>query len=146
MAEPTLRRLTLADGEAWSRLRYALWPHHTVEALADELSDAVAQGLAGFGAFTGGRLVGFAEAQERARGDGCETAPVGWLEGIYVLPAFRRQGLGRRLVGAVEAWARQCGYVELGSDAELDNLTSRLGHALWGFEETERIVRYRKAL
>jgi aminoglycoside 6'-N-acetyltransferase I len=144
--EVLIRRLELADRGAWAGLRHALWPEHTIDDLRDELAGMVEEGLVGFGAFEGATLVGFAEAGERAYGDGCHTAPVAWLEGIYVLPGARRRGLGRRLVSAVEAWARAAGYRELGSDARLDNLISRLGHARWGFEETERVVMFRKVL
>jgi len=146
MAEPAIRQLTLADADAWAALRHALWPHHPAAELGAELPDAVEAGLVAFGAFDGLELVGFAEADERSYGDGCDTAPVAWLEGIYVAHAYRRTGLARRLLDAVERWARESGYHELGSDAELDNLISRLSHARWGFEETNRSVMFRKVL
>ena len=98
------------------------------------------------GAFVGAELVGFAEAEIRPWGTGCDTAPVAWLEGIYVRPERRRQGIGRRLVEAVADWGRARGMTELGSDAWLDNLESRLSHALWGFEETKRVVMFRRRL
>ena len=71
----------------------------------------------------------------RPYGDGCDTAPVPWLEGIYVAaglsPPRHRPAAART---TVEDWARGRGFTELGSDADLDNLTSRLSHALWGFD------------
>lgn len=147
MTALALRQLEEGDFAAWAALRHALWPAHTLAELDAELQDMHAAGdFAGFGAFEDGRLIGFAEVSERAYGDGCDTAPVAWLEGIYVLPHRRRRGTARQLVAAVEAWARARGLSELGSDAELDNLVSRLGHARWGFEETERVVRFRKKL
>lgn len=146
MPELVLRRLGLQDREAWATLRHALWPHHGRDELDAELPQAIADGLVGFGIFDGDRALGLAEAGVRDYGNGCETAPVPWLEGIYVVPGQRRSGLARRLVQAVEAWARAEGYAELGSDAALDNLTSRLAHARWGFEETERVVMFRKVL
>ncbi len=146
MAEPVLRPLTLADKLAWGALRHALWPHEAAAALTAELDGLVPGELWGAGAFDGDRLAGFAEAAERARGDGCDTAPLAWLEGVYVLPPYRRRGLGRRLVGAVEEWAHGRGFAELGSDAELGNMVSRLSHARWGFEETERVVMFRRVL
>ena len=53
-------------------------------------------------------LVGFAEVSRRAYAEGCETSPVGFLEGWYVVPERCGQGggaracCGRRGVGA---WA-----------------------------------------
>ncbi len=148
MGKPPLliRRLGSADAPAWAALRLDLWPGHTLEELAGEIVDPDEAALVGFGAFVNGVVIGMAEASERAYGDGCETAPVGWLEGIYIVPAHRRGGVGRLLVAAVEDWARARGLRELGSDAELDNLVSRLGHFRWGFEETGRAVLFRKAL
>jgi aminoglycoside 6'-N-acetyltransferase I len=146
MAEPRLRLLALADRPAWAALRLALWPNHSATELGDELAEMLDGDFAGIGCFDGDRLIGFAEVAVRSYGDGCEFAPAPWLEAVYVLPAHRRQGIGRQLVAAVEAWARARGFVELGSDAEFDNLTSRLSHALWGFTETGRTVLFRKAL
>jgi aminoglycoside 6'-N-acetyltransferase I len=146
VTEPVVRQLGVGDRDGWAALRHALWPHHSIEELRDELSDMLKGDFAGFGAFDGATPVGFVEVSQRLYGDGCDTAPVAWLEGILVLPAFRRQGIARRLVAAVEAWARARGLTELGSDAELDNVVSRLSHARWGFAETERVVRFRKGL
>ena len=44
----------------------------------------------------GDELVGFCEVDERPYGDGCDTAPLAWLEGIYVIPNQRRQQVARR--------------------------------------------------
>lgn len=146
MAEIIVRPLGVDQRAEWVALRHALWPHHSVEELGDELADMPAGDFAGFGAFDGAAPVGFAEVSQRPYGDGCDTAPVAWLEGIFVVASHRRRGVGRLLLTAVEAWARTRGLSELGSDAALDNLTSRLSHALWGFDETERSVLFRKTL
>ena len=106
----------------------------------------IADGLAGFGAFDGPKLAGFAEVSERAYGDGCDTSPVAWLEGIYIDPAYRRGGIGRLLVEAIVQWARARGLSELGSDVEIDNTVSLMTHASWGFAETERVVMLRRVL
>jgi aminoglycoside 6'-N-acetyltransferase I len=91
-----------------------------------------------------GGLCGFAEVSTRPYADGCRTSPVAFLEGWYVDPDFRGQGVGRALVGAVEAWARERGLQELASDALLDNEVSQKAHERLGFVEVERAVRYRK--
>jgi len=146
VAELVIRRLGLADRTAWAALRHALWPYHPLEELDGELDQMLEGDFAGFGAFEDGAPIGFAEVSQRAYGDGCDTAPVAWLEGIFVMPRYRQRGVGKLLVAAVEDWGRSRGLSELGSDAALDNLTSRLSHVLWGFDETERVVMFRKTL
>ena len=146
MAE--IRRLEERDRAAWLTLRIALWPREDTAAFAGDITGILADSelMPAFGAFDGDRLVGFAEAGERPFGDGCETAPVGWLEGIYIEQEYRRQGIGRALVAAVTDWAKARGYAELGSDALMENHISLQSHVRWGFEETKRIVMFRKRL
>lgn len=94
-----------------------------------------------------GELVGFAEAALRSDYvNGCDTSPVVFLEGIYVRPENRRMGVARLLCDAVEAWGRSLGCTEFASDASLENAQSRMLHSALGFEETERVVFFRKAL
>jgi aminoglycoside 6'-N-acetyltransferase I len=49
-------------------------------------------------------------------------------------------------VQAVEAWAREQGYTEIASDTWLDNETSIRAHLALGYEESERLVHFRKSL
>jgi aminoglycoside 6'-N-acetyltransferase I len=71
---------------------------------------------------------------------------VAYLEGWYVDPDVRRQGVGAALVRAAEAWAREHGYREFASDALLENVESQRAHVALGFAEVERVVLYRKVL
>ena len=137
------------DHAAWLRMRRALFTSLTA---SDEARDA-AEWLARPDAVVlvapragSSDLAGFAEVGARAYADGCETSPVAYLEGWYVDPDVRRQGIGAALVRAAEAWARERGYRELASDALLDNLPSQEAHVALGFVEVERSVKYRKAL
>lgn len=92
-----------------------------------------------------GTPAGFAEAAIRHDYvNGTESSPVAFLEGIYVRPSARRQGVARALVDAVERWAAERGCGELASDALLDNDASHAMHRGLGFEETERVVYFRK--
>ncbi|WP_323013376.1 aminoglycoside 6'-N-acetyltransferase [Devosia sp.] len=152
--------LTPADIDDLAALRQALWPRHGVAAHRTDIVEALASGkdLALIARDSHGRAVGFAEASIRHDYvNGCDTAPVAFLEGIYVDPDCRRTGLGaigllhrfglaRRLVDAVEAWARQQGYRELASDAPIDNSASHAMHDALGFKETQRVVFFRKGL
>lgn len=76
--------------------------------------------------------------------NGTRNSPVAFLEGIFVTPAARRKGVASRLVAEAENWARGRGCLELASDAFLANTLSQAVHEKLGFEETERVIFFRK--
>lgn len=95
----------------------------------------------------GGAAIGFVEASQRVDYvNGTSTSPVAFLEGLYVDPAYRRRGVARTLVDEVERWAATLGCVELASDSPLDNGVAHAAHRALGFEETERVVYFRRAV
>jgi aminoglycoside 6'-N-acetyltransferase I len=132
----------------WVALRCALWPDEDQEAMAREAPAMLGQpGLLVLLAREGDAVTGFAEASiRRDYVNGCETSPVAFVEGIYVVPEKRGCGVARALIGAVEDWARKQGIKELASDALLDNGPSHAMHQALGLSETERVVYFRKAL
>jgi len=78
--------------------------------------------------------------------NGAQSSPVGFLEGLYVVPHARRNGVARALVAEIARWARDCGCSEMASDAALANAASHAVHRALGFAETERVVFFRKAI
>jgi aminoglycoside 6'-N-acetyltransferase I len=142
-----IRTVTTADTAALAPLRHDLWPEGSVAEHAAELPGVLADaGSEVFVAEEGGRIVGWAEVRLRSHADGCETSPVGYLEGWYVAPAWRRKGVGASLVAAFEAWARDRGCAEVASDTGLDNEASQAAHLRLGYEVSDRAVRFRKSL
>jgi aminoglycoside 6'-N-acetyltransferase I len=145
-----IHRCDAGDLDELAALRARLWPDSDVA----EHRAEVGEHYAGFRAAVAflardecGAAVGFSEATLRHDYvNGCDTTPVAFLEGIFVLPAYRRGGAARALCAAVEAWARENGCTELGSDALLDNALGQTMHTALGFEERERVVCYRKLL
>ena len=144
-----IRSARPADAEQWLSMRMSLWPEtdepqHRKE-MAMMLSDAerfavlVCQDPQG-------DLVGFAEVSLRAWAEGCESSPVGYLEGWYVAEPARRQGIGGRLVSAAEEWARSRGCKEMASDTELKNRVSEAAHLRLGYQVAARVIAFRKAL
>ena len=148
-ASVSVRPVTPEDATAWIRMRTALWPEwpedHPEEVdayLVDPPEDAsclVAEDA-------DGAVVGFAEVGLRRWAEGCSTSPVAYLEGIWVEPDRRREGVGRALVQACEAWGRSRGCVEMGSDRALTDEGSGAFHEGAGFDEVHRVVCYRKEL
>lgn len=136
--------------DEWVKLRQALWPHASEQelrleaaAILDRPDDRIALIARGENA----AVIAFAEAAlRRDYVNGCATSPVGFLEGLYVDPAFRRRGIARKLCNAVEDWAASQGCSEFASDVDLRNEESQKAHEALGFEETERVIYYRKQL
>jgi aminoglycoside 6'-N-acetyltransferase I len=94
-----------------------------------------------------GQAVGFAEASVRTDYvNGANSSPVAFLEGLYVVPEARCEGIAASLISAVSRWAHSVGCSELASDALLENETSHAVHRALGFQETERVVFFRRTL
>lgn len=147
----TIRIATVSDRAAWAELRGQLWPGTSHEEHLDEIREILAKSpevSAGFLEFgEDGVMRAFAEVGLRHdHVNGCATSPVAFLEGIYVCPEHRGAGIGRALLRSVQAWAEERGCRELGSDAHLENVASHAFHEAFGFEETERVVFFRKML
>jgi aminoglycoside 6'-N-acetyltransferase I len=143
-----LREMNAADRTVWVAMRVALWPEDSADAHAAWIDRMLADknGWGFMAATPAGKPVGFAEVALRPYANGCNGQPVLFLEGIWVRPEFRRQGIGAGLIARVAAFATQRGYREIGSDALIDNLASHAAHRGWGFSETERVVYFRKDL
>jgi aminoglycoside 6'-N-acetyltransferase I len=146
----TIERCNSLDQPGWLEMRVALWP----DATADEHRGYMAICLAQPERFLqlmmydeGRQPAGFIEGSIRSDYvNGTETSPVGFVEGVYVVPALRRKGVARALFAAIGDWAKARGCRELASDALLDNEGSQRAHRALGFEETERVVYFSKKL
>ncbi len=101
----------------------------------------------GFLAFTDeGEPVGMIDARVRNYAEGAPQLRAPYVEDLWVDPSYRRSGVAKRLLEAVEAWAVERGFDWLGSDARIDNDRSHQWHRSMGFEETERLVVFGKPL
>jgi aminoglycoside 6'-N-acetyltransferase I len=93
-----------------------------------------------------GRLGGFIETGLRPFADGCDTRPVGYVEGWYVDEDLRRAGHGAALIAAAESWAVAQGCTEMASDCDLDNEVSLHAHLALGYAESERVIKLCKKI
>ena len=138
------------DQPGWLAMRKQLWPHCSSSEHLAEMSEFLASS-ARFAQFIeydkSNNAVGFVEVSLRTDYvNGTDSSPVAFLEGIYVVPHARRQGVARTLVAAAERWATSSGCCELASDAEIENTASHSMHSGLGFTESERVVFFKKAL
>ena len=139
-----------AGHPGWLRLRQALWPDAAREEHLLEMASFVEepQRYGQFVAYSSSHeAIGLAEVALRSDYvNGTQSSPVAFLEGLYVVPQARRKGVAASLVAAVCDWARRAGCREIASDAVLENSISHVVHRALGFEETERVVFFRRKL
>jgi aminoglycoside 6'-N-acetyltransferase I len=145
-----LVQCTSTRQDGWLSLRQQLWPEGSPDEHLAEMQGFIDQPGRFFQlvAYEGDRQpAGFVEAALRTDYvNGTDSSPVAFVEGVYVAPSFRRRGIGTLLVAAVVTWAKACDCAELASDALLDNQSSQAMHRALGFEETERVVFFRKLI
>lgn len=143
-----IRKAEFADAEEIAKLAVQMWDSHTVAELAGEFADLLANEEASvFLCCVDGRSVGFAQCQLRHDYvEGTDSTPVGYLEGVFVDPEYRKQGFGKALVEACECWAKEKGCTEFASDCELGNTQSLAFHLRSGFQEANRIICFCKKI
>lgn len=125
-----------------------LWPDHTLEELAGIIREYTdSEDSAVFALRADERWAGAALcALRHDYVEGCETNPVGYLEGVVTREDCRRRGIAGRLVAECEQWARDKGCTEFASDCELTNDASLAFHLRMGFREENRIICFKKEL
>ncbi len=130
-------------------MRRVLWPQCSTEEHACEMADVLVR-LPDWAVFVAprptGSLGGFIELSIKQTAEGCGAGPVGYVEGWYVDPDIRREGIGRRLLAVAEQWALQRGCRMMASDADPENALGIRVHRATGFEEVGRMVNFRKPL
>jgi aminoglycoside 6'-N-acetyltransferase I len=129
-------------------MRLALWDDCPVDAQEREMDEYLSEPInrVFLAERPDGGLCGFLEAAIHPWAVGCEQRPVGYIEGWYVDADVRQQGVGRALVAAAEAWARSKGCQQMASDAQVANRLSQQAHTALGYEETYRLVFFKKEL
>ena len=138
----------LGDAKQLAELVGIIWPEHSPEELT-----RIIEGYSGsdesavFYECVDGQAAGVALcALRHDYVEGCETSPVGYLEGVGVREAYRHRAIARALVSECEQWAREKGCTEFASDCELKNTASLDFHLGVGFREENRIICFKKSL
>jgi aminoglycoside 6'-N-acetyltransferase I len=144
----TVRNFKSEDRAEWLGMRRALWEDCPGEQQVREMDEILGSDSEEvfFAERPGGGLCGFLAVALRSRADGCDSTPVGYIEGWYVDENVRGHGVGRALVEATEARAQSRGCRQMASDAERWNTVSHQAHGSLGYEETARLVLFKKDL
>ena len=123
----------------WAELCVALWPEESIDFMLSERAENKYSNE--FLYIIKSKAVGLLSLSRRFDYvEGTESSPVGYLEGIYVMPEYRHKGIAKELVEYAKKWSLDNGCIELASDCEIENDVSRKFHTSIGFEEANTIV------
>uniref|UniRef100_UPI004057518A GNAT family N-acetyltransferase n=1 Tax=Acetatifactor sp. TaxID=1872090 RepID=UPI004057518A len=104
-----------------AELAIQMWEDNTVEDLKQEFAEILDGDRAVlYLHILVGQPAGFAQCQlRRDYVEGTDSSPVGYLEGIYIKPKYRKQGYAKELLRECEKWAvkqvrsvHECPYIE----------------------------------
>ncbi len=137
-----IKEANLTDLNVLIELARKIWLDSTVKELNKLFTEVIRSNKeAIFVVLEVDKIIGFAYFSIRHNYvEGTNSTPVGYLEGIYIMPRFRKLGFGRMLIDKGIDWAREKGCQQMGSDCELDNNNSIVFHKKSGFKEVNRIV------
>ena len=143
-----IRKANVEDAEILMRLAIQMWEDHDPEELTKEFRNLLEKDDAVcFIKYVDDKPIAFAQCQLRYDYvEGTESSPVGYLEGIFVSKEYRLHGFAADLLAECEKWTKEKGCTEFASDCELDNEDSLKFHMSLGFEETNRIICFRKKI
>lgn len=143
-----IKYATKEDIMTLAKLAIQMWDSHTLFELEADFAEIVMDEDAKcFIKYIGMEPVGFAQCQLRHDYvEGTKTSPVGYLEGVFIKEKFRHKGFAKELLHECEKWAKERGCLEFASDCELDNAKSFQFHIGMGFEETNRVICFKKEI
>lgn len=124
----------------WANMCVDLWPEgHTVESFLKERSSG--QFKNDFLCIEGNEYIGFVSLSIRNDYvEGTDSNPVGYIEGIYVIPEYRKQGVARSMIEFAKNWSKEKGCKQMASDCLIENSDSHIFHNKTGFKEANTIV------
>jgi len=135
--------------DEWVLMGVALWPHHTKKEITKEFRKQLKEEK--YKTFIcindTSQSIAFINLSLRIdHVEGASSSPIGYVEGIYVKPGYRKQGVAKELIKVAEKWAKKRGCKELGSDTELSNVDSQKFHKKLGFKKADTIVHFIKKI
>lgn len=142
-----IKKANILDLDIVTDLAYQLWPED-YKALKEEMEVIIknCNTIIALYYFSN-NPVAFAQCQLRNDYvEGTNSHPVGYLEGIFVNPNYRKRGIAKELLRYSEAWAREKGCSEFASDCEIENIESYKFHLAMGFIECNRVICFKKDL
>lgn len=143
-----IKKAKKKDSKILAKMAVKIWEDNNIADFVKEFEDfADDPNMHSFIKYVDDKPVGFANVSIRYDYvEGCETSPVGYLEGIFVEDEYRKNNYARDLVKACETWVKDKRIKEFASDCTLTNKDSLAFHLAIGFEEVNRIICFKKEL
>jgi len=133
--------LTEEHEDVWAEMCVALWPELTVDSVLKLSHEGLFKNE--FLYYEGDDLAAFLSLSVRSDYvEGTNSRLVGYIEGLYVKPEFRRKGIAEKLIDHAKEWSKKFDCSELASDCVLDNDANQAFHTGVGFTEANKIVCY----
>jgi aminoglycoside 6'-N-acetyltransferase I len=134
------------DVGVWLQLATKLWGDYETNELKEDLQEVfLATNQQTYLAKYEGVAIGFINVAIRTDYvEGSDGSPTGYLEGIYVEPNYRKQGVAQQLLALGEKWLAENGCNQIGSDTWLDNTDSQTFHQKMGFRKEAVLVHFLK--
>lgn len=141
-------KANIQDIDTMEKLLKKLWPDLTLEESKEEIKNYInGNTTAVFTNIIDGDCIGLSLCSLRNDYvEGCDSSPVGYLEGIVVDSQHRMKGIANSLFKECEDWAKSKGCKEFASDCELINDDSLKFHLNIGFKEENRIICFKKKI
>lgn len=140
---------TFAEIKEWSNLRMRLWPESSRIKHEREMFEYFKSPKIGrvFFAHRGqDKYIGFAEISMTIAFQEEPEGSIAHIEGLYVLPKFRKMGVATKLVESLETWSLSEKCRVITSDMDVENIESRDLHTQMGYKEVEKVIRVKKYL
>jgi aminoglycoside 6'-N-acetyltransferase I len=146
MSNITYRKAIDKDITVITQIAILLYDEHTFEEIFEENKELlVDKNQAMFLSLDGDKAIGFSHCSLRNDYvEGTHGGTVGYLEGVYVLPEYRKKGVAKTLVDHCERWVKEKGCKEFASDCQLNNDGSYAFHMRIGFKEVNRMICFTK--
>jgi len=143
----TIRPANEADWPLWAALLAKLHPDQCAADFEEELAilTVLPDPYVCFLSFASSGA-GMIDARVRNYVEGAPDLRAAYIEDLWVEPEYRRSGVAKLLLNAVESWARDEGMIWLGSDTPPDYLESQEWHRAVGFDVVERLIVFGKPL
>jgi len=133
--------VTENNEKIWAKMCVDLWPNDKIEEFLIARKNGEYDNE--FLYFYDEEFIGFLSLSiKNDYVEGTSSRPVGYIEGIYVIPKYRKKGIAKNMVEFAKKWSKENNCKQIASDCLIDNNISRTFHNKIGFKEANTIIHF----